>query len=252
MDEEYKLQFENQAIKRRLLNLENLPILEDLLDKSAQQFKRVRNIKNLYKKFTRIVKEDELDNLAYKVYGKVDDFLDFESYERPAILFESGGCTSFYHPGQSLITVHTLLRAELIPIAGHEYAHHVHFCQGLEYVPREIFMEGHARGVQKHIAESYSQKEGNEAFLYDISEKTIHELANAYGWLCKRLNKIPKDSLLKMDVYSDILEMFRGGTFGDREPSNHALGNAFCSIYESLHGKDIYKQMVHGEFKFTE
>ena len=102
-------------------------------------------------------------------------------------------------------------------------------------------MEGHARGVQRHIAHLYSEQEDNGAFLYTMTDYTVAELKSPYRWMCKQLGKQPDESLLRTPTQT-IFPF--GGTI-------HALGDASFYIAEALHGKDVYKQALAGSFQFA-
>ena len=131
-------------------------------------------------------------------------------------------------------------RSSFIPVTAHEYAHHLQQIKRLLFRQYFTFLEGHARGVERTIAEQYREKEDNEAFLWDISNKTVEELKLAYQWACASLGEKPKKSLGKTRTQY-------GGFFTKQDP--HTLGNALFRLYEAIHGKDIYRQAIHGEFQ---
>lgn len=147
------------------------------------------------------------------------------------------------------ITLERVPRAELIPTVGHEYTHSVQRRKGVlssnNYL---IFGEGHARGVEKHLAEDYREKEDNEAFLYPSSDRTVGEFKSAYIWMCRKLEQQPRKSLLKIKTSRDRGESLERLIRG--EPTSHAIGNALFSIYEALHGRGIYQQLIFSKFQF--
>ena len=255
MNDGYRSQFHDANTKRRLLRSENLPILEKLLSESMQRYQRLENVKN-DQQLTREIKENELDRLAHKVYAEVDAFLGFKPSGKPKILFDPRWGFRYNITSKDII-VATLQIPRLIPVIAHEYTHYIQHSKLLDPCYYDIFSEGHARGVERQIAEDHSRKEGNELFLYDILKKTVRELQDAYKWMCERLGKTPKSSLSELHSRDIEYEVFnRAAIFCIApqfigEPSKHALGNAFFSIYEALYGKGIYGQMIHGEFKFT-
>ncbi len=153
--------------------------------------------------------------------------------------------TMSFHEGWgytfSLIELVEAPRSSFIPTTAHEYAHHLQQIKQLHSRRYLTFLEGHARGVERTIAEHYREKEDNEAFLWDISNETVEELKLAYQWICAGLGEKPKRSLGKTRTqYSGFFT----------KQSHHTLGNTLFRLYEALHGKDIYRQAIHGEFQF--
>jgi len=135
----------------------------------------------------------------------------------------------------------------LIPVIAHEYTHHIQFKKDFVAKEDSMFMEGHARGVQRYIAKTYREKEDNDAFLYDILNWDVGEIKSAYIWACKKIKNPIRKSLLRIGTSRDIDEKICRIT--ERNPTEHALGNAFFSIYENDFGDQIYKEMIHGNFK---
>ncbi len=156
---------------------------------------------------------------------------------------------SSYTPSSKTIILERSPRTVLIPIAGHEYTHYVQHREGIKDGGYNIFQEGHARGVQKQVSEEYMEREDNEAFLYDVLNSTVGEFKSAYVWMCKNLGQQPKESLLKTKTSRDSDESAHRLVW--RSPTQHAIGNALFSIYEALQGRQIYKHMIHGNFKFS-
>ncbi len=136
-----------------------------------------------------------------------------------------------------------------VSASGHEY---VHFIQDKEEIPLnnfQIFLEGHAIGTHKQHVALRCEKEDNEAYLYNRAQYNVSELRSAYLCLCSDLEIKPRRSLLQNNLINTLRK--------DKElmivknASSHSIGNALFSIYEAIHGKDIYRQMIHGEFVFT-
>lgn len=132
-------------------------------------------------------------------------------------------------------------RADVIPVVGHEYAHHVQRRKlSLPLLPkRSYFDEGHARGVQRFIANSYRNKENNEAFMYDYLDLSVAELRVTYQWMCKKLEIAPSKSLLKIETATRY-----------RKQTGHSIGNTLFLLYETRLGKGIYKDLIDGSFEF--
>ena len=304
MDTNYLSELENNSMKNRLLVLDNISAIEDLLDKESIRLERLERLKkdnklDLGKKLS----SKELKELFPKICTEVDEFLGIQNGEVPKYeyydlmtpglnttpilicyaltsIMVAGSVTSLFidkNPGTHYIdavigtlqfttvalldsinrnrgsrfnqsskkvTLEKIARTDLIPTIGHEYAHSVQDRQGLIYKKHSIFQEGHARGVEKHLAQMYSEREDNEAFLYDTSKRTVGEFKRSYLWMCTQLGQEPNKNLLKTN--NDINDLGKK----IKEPSSHAIGNALFSIYKAQKGSKIYNQMIHGNFQF--
>ncbi len=154
-------------------------------------------------------------------------------------------------PGYDPIAKKIILGKELLinlkPSVAHEYTHYLQEVYGICSKKCDIFMEGHARGVQKYVAELFAENERNLAYKYDIMDTTVGEFKSTYLWMCKKLQKVPRESLLITPSQRDFSE---GWSRFFRKPSSHALGNTLLSIYESQLGSRIYSDMIHGNFKW--
>ena len=183
-------------------------------------------------------------SISFAVDGDLYSFMGKSCFIAPSILlytmahiFDRKG---HYYPDRETMLVKKDKKALLIPTIGHEYDHHVFNVN--EVVPNEmrgksnIFEEGHARGVQRHISEYYRENEDNEAFLYDITEMTENELKQTYKWVCKKLKVKPSDNLLKGDVTS---------------PDKHALGNSLFYTLETVKGDGVYRDAINGKIDFA-
>ncbi len=159
------------------------------------------------------------------------------------------GKASHYNAYLNKITLHKIARTDLIPNAGHEYAHYVQQKRGMPMVADFfIFAEGHARGIQRQVARIYQEREDNEAFLYGISDKTVGELKSTYIWICKQLGQQSQQSLLNTKTTRDHSENLSRLLF--KKPSSHAIGNSLFSIYEAKHGPSIYAPALQENFEF--
>ncbi len=128
-------------------------------------------------------------------------------------------------------TLRKISRPKLIPIMAHEYAHHVQKKQGLALFDNRVLLEGHARGVERHISELYCEREGNDAFMYGIYNRTITELQQTYGWICRRLEIKGREEFLPKKQ--------------TREIGPHAAGNTLFLLWEQTKGSEIYKEVLH-------
>jgi len=151
---------------------------------------------------------------------------------------------SMYDPHSRRVILERYPRAILIPVVGHEYTHSLQddiIFGGYNYSDNySILTEGHAIGVERHVARCYSEREGNEAFLYHISKKTVRDLKRVYEWMRGDLGRKARET---RDA-KDLRRLTEGLT-------PHSIGNTFFSICEAQRGEEIYKQIIHGTFQFT-
>jgi hypothetical protein len=160
--------------------------------------------------------------------------------------------TNRYNALLKTITLEKAPRQKLIVSFAHEYAHNVQHNSGIPVIPAmkySIFSEGHARGIEKHIAQHYAEREDNEAFLFDSLDITVGEIKSAYQWITKNFGLIPNQELLRTKSSRDYTEETYRELF--KKPTSHAMGNALFSIFEARMGKEIYKEMIHGNFQFS-
>ncbi|MBI2133073.1 hypothetical protein HYU11_00145 [Candidatus Woesearchaeota archaeon] len=140
-----------------------------------------------------------------------------------------------YSPRFEVVNAPKDRRANLLPLAGHEYTHHVQKKLGLvSYEGNEgmgAFMEGTAIGVQRHLSEWYAEKHGNESYLYIVVKESTYNLSRAYNWLCQALGREPKKSLSLTDELPG------------RRTEYHAFGDSFFYLLEKRRGKGVYAEM---------
>ncbi len=165
-----------------------------------------------------------------------------------AVNLHSDNNRSSYLSTSTTITLERTPRTVLIPSAAHEYTHHLQHRKGLKEGKYSIFKEGHARGIERYISKLYREREDNEAFLYDFLNETTSEMKNAYLWMCRNLRKPVKECLLRTKTSRDFDE--GAWRFVFRQPTHHAIGNTLFSIYQAQQGNHIYRDMIHGRFRF--
>ncbi len=299
MDKCYKLQLRNKSLKAKLLNKDNVIILENILENEIRKFERLQKLKvNEKLNFGKKLSSNELNEIFPNICSQVDDFLDIQygsvprcnyfnlfsndgiekmtllGYGVTASLFATFSTCYYINPNAEYLLnsgvaylelflvslVHTTLknnsyfmgdiflkksrRTDLIPVAGHEYAHHVQYMNDICSCNHGIFEEGVSIRTQNYLAEKYSEIEDNEAFIYFTSYRNVNDFKRVYRWMCKTLDINSNKNLIKCKSYFDLLD---SAFF---QPSNHALGNSLFSIYEAVNGKEIYKDVFQGEFSF--
>ncbi|MBW2992026.1 hypothetical protein KY345_02295 [Candidatus Woesearchaeota archaeon] len=305
MDKNYIKQLRNGNLKRVLLREENIPILEELLDRESQRFIPIQR-KKKEGKLDFGGKVAELDEFFSKIKEEVDSFLGISDVDTPrygyfnlfkpgilsttmlinyavqtynfmvnvarasqepdlerSLMWLVGGCSGLvsvgllhsiannpiYNPLSKTISLKREKRALLTPNVGHEYTHYVQDKKGLGDILKthSIFNEGQARGVQRHISEAYMEREDNKAFLYDFLDTTVGEMKSAYLWMCRKLKKPIRKTLLKVGTSRDGDE----GLSRVVRPTAHAIGNCLFSIHEAKYGSRIYGDVMNGRFQFA-
>ncbi len=155
---------------------------------------------------------------------------------------------SCYNKITKTIDVKKNNKASLVTTIAHEYSHHVQRGKLPPFSSKyEIFREGHAIGVERYIAEMYSERGNNPAFLYEASKRRLYQMTQAYFWMCTRLGKSVNANLVKK---AESLREKISPRESGRKPNPHAFGTALFSIYEQKHSKGIYKDMLHCNFEF--
>ncbi len=286
MNKKYLAQIKNSNLQKLLLKESNIPIIEDLLDVKIQRLITIKKNKNL--DFgNKVCSKEELDEIFPKVKKDVDNFLDSKKSDMPSygycqyfnifkqiknpikiyktfsiskrikssiniclfnLLVSSG---TNYNSFLESISLKKTRRVDMINNIIHEYDHHIQNKSILKNVfskQYSFFEEGHAIGVERHLAEFYRKQEDNNAFIYKILNRTISEIKATYMWMCWKLEKPIRKSLLKNMTPIESFEISKILTLG--EPTNHAKGNTFFSVYETKYKKQIYKDTIHENFQF--
>jgi len=268
MDEDYLKQFNNENIEQILLNIENISLLEELLYAESQELLHLQQIKDKLN-FGPTLKKEDLKILLPEIKEKVDSFLDV-SCDIPAIGYFSLINISFeprptgrfvysnkaYHHYAYLYKFGKILqkrdnpRAIIIPSIGHEYTHSIQYQKNKNILSQAYwcFREGHSRGVQRFISKQYRNIEHNDAFLYINLNYTVGEMKSSYLWISNSLGFKPQGDLLRVQTLRDEDEKCEKNEFG--KPTPQAIGNTLFYLYEHLRGNMIYRDMLHGDFKF--
>jgi len=162
--------------------------------------------------------------------------------------FHSKANYSAYFPYEEFVRIKKEKRELLIPDLAHEYTHHIQLEKNLGGKKTNIFLEGHARGVQRYISEIYREKENNDTFMQKILDYDVGEIKSSYTWASEKL-KIPLNkNLLKIKTSRDEDEREHNKERG--MPTEHAVGNALFLTYEKEYGNKIYREMIHENFQF--
>jgi hypothetical protein len=135
---------------------------------------------------------------------------------------------------------------------GHEYTHRIQrniFRK--EYLTDKLsFFEGHARGVEKFIGETYSKITNNPYYNLSYVNCAIEEFLGVYYDISQRLN-------LDTSFVDDLVYPFFGkdaeSLIADSKlsaPSKHAVGHVFFRVNEEKYGKDVYAKSLRKGFEF--
>jgi hypothetical protein len=301
----YRERIEDDELEDMLLNIENVPVIEELMYRESRRVERLRGlVKRGELRFGRKIKQGEMRELLPEVCREVNNFLGVMPIEpvdipnaeyynifnpklknmllltsfglseaamimgagnmvygdamnpKDIFLLLAGGAALFrcskeysdmkcpkYNAKTKKIILQKTSREKLIPIIAHEYAHHIQRRRGINKTKWSIFTEGHARGVQRKISKIFSERENNEAFIYQISEMDMGEYKKAYRFMCEELGITANESLMRTKTRLD--------RYRNKEINSHQIGNSLFSILEEKHGDGIYKKMIHGNFNFS-
>ncbi|MBU4242154.1 MAG: hypothetical protein KKA65_04110 [Nanoarchaeota archaeon] len=272
----------NKELIKLLCDKENIPILEHIIERDGKEFERLKQLKekgliNLGEK----VRKKEFKDICYEIKAEVDGLLDiqntilpktkqrtffsndlglFLAYIATPALIKSGRLSDVLFMGLAITMVklsmynssyHYIFKRIKITkqdkyltkiIFAHEYTHFLqHKILNCDFQKHKMFTEGHAIGVEKTLVNLCSEPEQKDNFLYSELKQRFSGLKQAYYSLCDRLNVKCHESLLNIDkpFGNKLKRFFKRGSF-----LYHDAGNALFQIYEEIHGKDIYKQIL--------
>lgn len=246
----YAAQFEDTRLEALLLREQNIPIIEELLNLEFQRLKMLRELKREGKIFLgKTVQEKDLDSLVFPVYAKVDEFLDVNCAP-PQVQYST---VPDYSAEDKVIYLNKWRMKKLIPVIAHEYTHHIQGITENSWIQlrdQDIFMDGHARGVERYITQRYALENDDLGFLDFYTNLHVQELRTAYKWITETCRQTPNPFFLNMKTpeADALLRCFGGDSEGI---SIHAKGTALFSVYESQQGSKIYKNVIHGSFNLT-
>ncbi len=186
-------------------------------------------------------------------------FLGYKTISRVAVYGSKVASGYSYNPLTQTIIVPSKSisygrHAELAHVLAHEYAHHlenVFKFGGAVSHKLDIFKEGFAIGIQRHVAHMYALKEGNDAFLYWILDEDVGAMQGVYVWVSKKLG-VPFARRPKwLKTSRRPFEPMVGLKSFVNVPSAHALGCVLFLLFEDKYGKNIYGDILRRKFEFT-
>jgi len=135
---------------------------------------------------------------------------------------------------------------------GHEYDHAIsHQIFKKEYLTdKQSFFEGHARGVERFIGQSYAKVMNNRQYESSYNNTAIEEFSQVYYNISQNLN-------LPTSKVDNLFEIFFGEKanilIADCKESTslkHAIGHVFFRINEEKHGLNLYAKSLRSGFEF--
>ncbi|MBI4152159.1 hypothetical protein HY495_00475 [Candidatus Woesearchaeota archaeon] len=229
----YRQSITNQHLLEVLIQKENLPILEHLMEQEAASFTQLyhenfpdaenhrqntridcRTFDHTQGQldFGRIATQDELTVISGNVKIFVHHFLHIPKLSPCLVQYnpEAENENSCFYRWSALhmqgsIHLRRLHFVDLLPAIAHEYAHHALIAgMGLPYEPfisnepsYQIFKEGHSFAVEKAIAQQKYEETGNRAYLYAISDALVF-LRDAYIFVSEQHSQNPNKNLLSL------------------------------------------------------
>lgn len=153
---------------------------------------------------------------------------------------------SKYKPG--MIMLESNRQVTLTIDYAHEYDHHIQHLKMSDSILRTPMAEGHARGVELAVAEEYSTRTGNNAYLYHANFRRVSDMYNTYGYLCAKQDR--KRTIPKPEDVTLVYERQGKRVYFGEGYSRHPLGVAAMQVAQVHHGSRIYRDTLKGEFDF--
>lgn len=261
-------QLENlQSLRTELWNTfsgalgeKGLRCLEEFLEKEAESLQRLRSSTAVAP--ARWSNRRELRKSLESIKAAVDAFLAVEQVNKPRFFLYEGGEQLYrgvtialsdadhaeHIPEKDgIIAVKPVWGREDFTALGHEYAHHVQWRKAPLLYEDSILCEGHARGVERVVAEYFANKEKDPLFLLGLVEETYAELKSVYFSLCEEYGERAAEGCIRLPTAWDALEERTRMETG--LPSSYAIGNTLFYVSELLHGRDIYQKAVSSKPK---
>lgn len=246
----YSHRLMNLRMEKFLFRRDNLPELEELLTQESDKLDVLRELRKRKKiQFGPPLSRSFLAQDFEEVKREVCVFLGLD--EAPEAKWHIRGEISGYNPKKRKMFIGERRRERFVPDATHEYTHFLqHLHLGLRNLDKKlygIFLEGHARGVERHVAQRFSVRHDHPAFLYRSMERTVDELSDAYTYLCNFFEISPKEGLGKEPTID-----FSGCRWKLllEKPDHHALGTAVVLLHERRNGQEIYEEMIKGKYRW--
>lgn len=227
-----------ETIESILMRAGSLCCVEDKLSKESH---RLLLLQDSCTRFSseKLKSPSEIDGLFLRVKKMADTILGTRNILSPAL---SMGNEVRYSGG--VIYLSREKPAKTVSGLAHEYTHYIQdIYLGLDTILEEL-TEGHAAWVELKVAELYAGSINNPSYLYESLSLQVARLRAAYKWICSRIGLPPSKEILSNNLRIKPLEteiLFKEG-----RPSVHSFGVAFFSVWESMHGKGVYRSFLDG------
>lgn len=238
---DYLDQFYNEELLKQLQS-RPLSEIEELLKHYEEKYDFFLRSKKGNEKL-RLFRKKEISELLTETKETLHSFLDLPNISEPKVVLspflkiEEGE----YDIEKQTIHVGTpswvedwpsAKAAEVITFA-HEYSHHITHCT-LHPVPPHHFRlmdEGISLGLERVAADVFSERYHARGFQHFALKPIIESLEFANNWLKSTRRNLPEHNLLT-----------RGECYD--------LGSTTLALLEAERGTDIYRQILHGEFRW--
>ncbi|MBI4448275.1 hypothetical protein HY643_04805 [Candidatus Woesearchaeota archaeon] len=231
----------DRLIKKRLIIQQNLPKLEQIIIEESTLLTNLQK-KKPNKKYPILKTKEELEGALMEVKLWVDSFLKVKEEQIVTIRL---GKTSEYDKAKEEIWLAKVQSPRQYGELAHEYTH---FLQSelldppIAFNDENVFIEGHARGVEKAFNKWYAQN-NPKVGLIEVLETSLEELTNSYAYISKKFKiTMPKSTSNLIKEYSKLKNHEKAVI------SCYDLGNAFFSLAEKKHGKSIYARIMKKDF----
>ncbi len=248
----YSHRLTNARMEKFLLQKDNLPELEELLTQETDKLDVLRELRKRKKvQFGPPLSRSFLAQDFEEVKREVCAFLGLDEIPE-AKWHVRKGKISCYISKERKMFIGERRKERFVPDAAHEYTHFLQHLLLLGFADFDqptykIFAEGHARGVERHVAQRFSVRHDHPAFLYCSMERTVDELSDTYTYLCNLFDISPKEGLGKEPTL-DFSEC-RWKLLLEK-PDYHALGTAVVLLHERRNGQGIYEEMIKGKYRW--
>ncbi|MBI4152463.1 hypothetical protein HY495_02020 [Candidatus Woesearchaeota archaeon] len=234
---EYLEQFRNgevvSQLQLRTAALERLK--EDYAKRAADlRRRRVHSSESLTEKLL----PEAVPTIFAEVKTAVDTFMGVEDVTPCQLLLGKPACLAQYLAWEKRIILSPLAYSDYLncfQTLVHEYAHHLlAVIIGSTYGGSEIFEEGFATGLEWKIAPDFSQHHQADKDWFEkmVVKDIASDLWRASSKLKRRLPSSQPD---------------RGIYFDEHK---YTFGSSLFVLLEAERGQDIYRQILHGEFKW--
>lgn len=159
-------------------------------------------------------------------------------------------CVQSSFSGDGTITLSERNIVPATPSLAHELTHQVCMERGLLKERKNPIAEGFARGVEREIARAFAERYGNPLYMNEPVKQTVMELKDAYLLVCEMQGLKPRESLVGIDAPMRREGILRNKFLYGFFARHYSTGVAAVCIGESKRGREVYREIVKGDFSF--